>query len=162
MIMLKKNLFLIFGIVLLSVACQPEKQTSIDWKPIEMSMPALDKKILVLSLNDPLINGMINASPDTTILDLFHFLDLNADGKTDVVFNGFAGAADEFVLIFLQQSSGWQKAVHQYGHVQKIHTGPDALLEIYRKEAVGENGGDSVLTYTFIDSAFVRTNAVSK
>lgn len=162
MIMLKKYLFLIFGIALLSVACQSEKQTSINWKPIEMSMPAEDKKMLVLSLNDSLVNGMINASPDTTILDLFHFLDLNADGKTDVVFNGFAGAADEFILIFLQQPSGWQKALHQYGHLQKVHTGPDALLEIYRKEAVGENGGDSLLTYTFVDSAFVRTNAAPK
>jgi len=131
------------------IACTPEKKDSSikDWTDQEASLSFEAKTKLLRSLNDSIVNGMVGVNPDTAMLDLFHILDLNGDQQNDVLFNGFGGAADEFVFIYLKDSMGWKKAFQDYGHVQNVRLGENTELKILKLEGIGEEGGDSVLYF---------------
>ena len=145
MIRFYQVLIIIFSVLLFS--CQSEKSDSIDWKSIDIPVKASDKRSLLLSIGDSLINGIVREFPDSTILELFHLLDLNDDGSTDVIFNGYGGAAEEFTLIYLRDSVGWIKVLQEYGHVRSLAPGHDAELQLLRKELVGEQSGDSIINF---------------
>lgn len=135
----------IFSVLL--TACTPEKEQEINWRSLETPYSAEDKKVLLLDLPDSILTGMVSAFPDSTILDLFHLVDLNADGLTDVIYNGYGGAADEFIVVYLKDSAGWKKVMHEYGHLRKLKPGPEGEIELLRKELVGEGGGDSIIIF---------------
>ena len=115
------------------------------------------KQSLLLSLKDSLVIGMINQNPDTTSLSFFHVIDLNSDGMDDLIYNGFGGASDEFMMVFLKDSTGWQKVIHDYGHIQQLQIGPTGQIQLFKKEAVGESGGDSSVTFKWTESTITRS-----
>ena len=124
----------------------------------ETLLSSAEKYELLVSLNDPLVSGMLTNGMDTATLTLFQILDLNSDGKKDVLFNGFGGASDEFVMIFLKDSTGWKKIIHDYGHVQQVLIGPKPLIELVKNEAVGESGGDSIVTFQILGFSYKRSS----
>jgi len=124
----------------------------------EVPLSSSEKYELLVSLNDPLVNGMLTNSMDTATLTLFQILDLNSDGKKDILFNGFGRASDEFVMIFLKDSTGWKKIIHDYGHVQQVFTGTKTLIELEKIEAVGESGGDSIVTFQILGFSYKRSS----
>lgn len=146
------------------IACTPEVKdvTKKDWTDQEPSLSFEAKTELLRSLNDSVVNGMIEMSQDTAILDLFHILDLNDDQHSDVLFNGFGGAADEFVFIYLKDSIGWKKVFQNYGHVQNVRFGEHTELELWRPEAIGEEGSDSVLYFKISGSVVTRERSTGK
>jgi hypothetical protein len=139
-------------------ACTAEKKEAMSWHDLERPLSAAEKSSLLQSVGDPLIDGMVRENPDTTVLDLFHVLDLNGDSRGDILFNGFGGAADEFLLIYLQDSAGWNKALQEYGHLQKISE-DGSEIELFKAEGVGESEGDSVLTFKIVQNTITRINA---
>lgn len=157
MICFKKKLTFIFSVLLL--ACTSEKNQEINWRSMEAPYSAEDKKILLLGLPDSVLSGMVSAFPDAAILELFHLVDVNADGMTDVIYNGYGGAADEFVVIYLKDSTGWKKVLQEYGHLKKLKAGGDAEIELMRKELVGERGGDSIITFRINDFGVAGRNS---
>lgn len=142
-------------------ACTAEKKEAMSWHDLERPLSSAEKSALLLSVGDPLIDGMVRENPDTTVLDLFHVLDLNGDSRGDILFNGFGGAADEFLLVYLQDSAGWNKALQEYGHLQKISE-DGSEIKLFKAEGVGEGEGDSVLTFRFEGGKAAKISAVRK
>ncbi|MFZ9981239.1 MAG: hypothetical protein ACO3FI_04310 [Cyclobacteriaceae bacterium] len=142
-------------------ACAPAEKETMNWHDLERPLSVSEKTTLLKSVGDSLINGMVNENPDSSVLDLFHVLDLNGDSRGDILFNGFAGAADEFLLVYLQDTSGWNKTLQEYGHLQKISE-DGSEIELFKPEGTGEDGGDSILTFRFEGNKALKISAVRK
>ena len=154
------RLLILFVFLFLS-ACAPAEKETMNWHDLERPLSVSEKTALLQSVGDPLINGMVNENPDSAVLDLFHVLDLNGDSRGDILYNGFGGAADEFLLVYLQDSSGWNKTLQEYGHLRKIAE-DGSEIELFKAEGTGEDGGDSILTFRFEGNKASKISAVRK
>ncbi len=113
-----------------------------------MSNEAKQKSLTLL--DDQIVEGFNEQALETKslgIYDLFHFIDLNNDRQDDVVFNGFGGASDEFVMVFLKNQAGYAKAFHDYGHITNLKIDSETMFYIKRPEMVGEESGDSLVIF---------------
>lgn len=153
-----KNSLSFLLLVIFSASCTTTKDNQeLKWSSVELPMSSSAKQALLLSMQDSLVTGMVVNSPDTSLLSLFHVLDLNGDGSNDIIYNGFGGASEEFITIFVQDSNRWKKIIYDYGQIQRVQTGPDAEILLLKKEAVGESGGDSLVTFRLSGTSYTRT-----
>lgn len=154
-----KKVYLLFVVF---VSCTSPRQSAINWKNIEHNISNEEKTAILFSLEDPLVTGLLSVDTDSALIDFFHILDLNSDGQSDVVFNGFVGAADEFLMIYIKEPQGWKKALHQFGHLEQLNIERVTTIKVFKKEAVSEDGGDSILTYQITGLMIEKISASKK
>jgi hypothetical protein len=124
-------------------------------------MPNDKKRSLLKTVDDDIVKGFEQQAKEIgndDIFGSFHVLDLNGDKQQDIVYNGFGGAADEFVMVFLKLRGVYTKQLHTYGHVEvrpKAKSG--AELVVYKPRFVGSNGSDSTSFYVVKENKIVNT-----
>jgi hypothetical protein len=142
-----------FALILLAItSCNNQPQNSaFDWKKFESRFPNSEKRKLLRQIKDPVIKGfeqMANETGSDQIFDSFHVIDLNGDGKEDMIYNGYGGAADEFVMVFINHDGLLKKDFHTYGHIEDLKTNkPDNEVTIFKPLLVGEEGFDTTSVY---------------
>jgi hypothetical protein len=139
-------------LILLTIAgCVDKSQDGVDWKRLESAVANSEKRKLLGGVDDPIVESfeqMVAESGDDRIFDSFHVVDLNGDGKSDIIYNGYGGAADEFIMIFINGNGRLKKSFHTYGQIRKIDLNSKVtVLEVFRPLFVSEEGLDSTIVY---------------
>lgn len=135
--------------ILLCSCCVAQKEKDI-WTNIEKKISLEKKKQILSSINDKTIEMMINIDFNQDVINLFHFIDLDADGVDEIIFNGYAGSANEFIIIYILNSSRYERAYFGYGHVFNIEVGESNIIKFMRPEMVGDDSGDSTISISLI------------
>lgn len=132
-----------------------------DWEAIESQMSNKDKRKLLGRIDDDIVKGFEQMAKDMgsdEVYDSFHVLDLNNDKQEDVIYNGFGGAADEFVMVFLNVNGSFKKNLHTYGHVVNLtkHKRRSEMI-IYKPEMIGDESSDITSFYEITKDNIVNT-----
>lgn len=53
--------------------------------------------------------------------NFFHIIDVNSDGKLDVVYNGFAGSEKNSILLFINENGVFVERINTYGRIIGIN-----------------------------------------
>ncbi len=133
------------------------------WEGIERAMSNEERQKILTLLHDPIVEGFNKQaleSESLEIYELFHFVDVNNDGHDDIVYNGFGGAAEEFIMVFLNnEAGGYRKVLHHYGHITSLKTDSDNMLNIKVPEMVGDDSGDSVLIFKVVKDSIMKKSS---
>lgn len=160
-----KKINLVAFILLVISSCAAQKsRNDFEWKAIELPASNSDKRILLKSVNDNVIKGfekMANDMGNEEIYNSFHVADLNSDKENDIIFNGYGGAADEFVMILLKTGQTYVKALQAYGHILRIEMKKSSSeIDIYNPIKVGQESSDTTNTYLIVGQKVTRVKSV--
>ena len=86
-----------------------------DWNDYPDQISKKEKNRIVDSL---MINSDFKEFSAGNIMNSsFHFLDINMDSKSDIIYCGFAGAESDRTIIFLNQNGKYIQITDYFGHV---------------------------------------------
>ncbi len=137
-----------------------QKIDTIDWDKIEEHISNSEKRKVLKVVDDHLIKSYEEMSEEMKsddIYSLFHVVDLNNDKKKDIIFSGYGGAAEEYIMIILNQKDNYNKIFQGYGHItklgiEKMHT--DFIL--HRKAGVESPYGDSINVFRLQNDKVIK------
>jgi hypothetical protein len=152
---MKVNLLLIVLFVL--ARCESRKSSDeFDWNSVESQVTNEAKRALLRTAEG--FEWITNDTGNDAVYESFHVLDLNSDGKEDMVFNGFLGAADAFVMVFIKVNGSLRRELYVDGYVENIsRDGMSSQFIIYKPEMLGEESSDTTSFYETKGNQIVNT-----
>lgn len=138
--MIKKAPVAIFSFFILLLACnntslQPDSidtfhfftsKNQINWSKVEINIPNSEKIAIVQKLKKEFDYFFYQAQYDSIeygiagFIKCLHFLDLNNDKNTDVIFEGFSGSESDNTQIFINKNGEFKKVIEVYQYLEAI------------------------------------------
>jgi hypothetical protein len=100
------------------------KVSQINWSEWEIPYSKSDKEQMISELYSD-----INETPNYNISE-YHFVDLNRDNLTDIIFNGSIGAESDACFIHLRDGNEYNDVISYPGHVTRIINSDSDVLSV--------------------------------
>lgn len=127
---LKYNISVLFFLLGISILfSQKDQNTKIDffskskfeWEKWEVNYTANEKTNIINMLKADLKkNSLEYVNYLTDNLDDYHIMDVNSDGKWDIIYSGFAGSEKNSLLMFVKEDNEFVEKINTYGEIIEI------------------------------------------